>query len=143
MDAMDELDQRLLGCLRQDSRTPTTALAKTLKVSRATVQNRIDRLTAEGVLLGFTVRLRPESDEQRVRAITSIEIQGARSEAVLKALRGLPAVESVHTTNGRWDLVAELNTGTLSEFSQALDAVRDIDGVVSTETSLLLKSYRF
>jgi DNA-binding Lrp family transcriptional regulator len=140
---MDELDRRLLGRLREDSRTPTTVLARELKVSRATVQNRIDRLMADGVLLGFTVRLQPDSGEQRIRALASIEVQGAKSEAVLKGLRGLPAIEAAHTTNGRWDLVAELNTATLAEFSQALDALRTIDGVVATETSLLLKTYRF
>jgi DNA-binding Lrp family transcriptional regulator len=140
---MDELDQQLIACLREDARAPTTALAKALKVSRATVQNRIDRLQAQGVLLGFTVRLQPGADSGRVRALTSIAVEGARSGEVLKALRGIPAVEAVHTTNGRWDLVAELNAVSLEHFSLALDAIRAIEGISATETSLLLKTQRF
>ena len=140
---MDQLDQRLIACLREDARAPTTMLAKTLKVSRATVQNRIDRLKADGVLLGFTVRLKPEAEPLQVRAITTIQVEGARSAAVVKALSGIPAVEAVHTTNGHWDLVAELGASDLAAFSQALDAIRDIQGVAATETSLLLKTHRF
>jgi DNA-binding Lrp family transcriptional regulator len=140
---MDDLDRRLIACLRDDARAPTTALAKALGVSRATVQSRIDRLRSSGVLLGFTVRLQPEAFADRIRAITSIEVEGARSEVVLKALRAIPAVTAVHTTNGRWDLVAELETVTLEEFSRALDAIRAIQDIAATETSLLLKSHRF
>ena len=140
---MDQLDQRLIACLRQDARTPTTSLARTLNVSRATVQNRIDRLKATGVLLGFTVRLQAQAEDQPVRAVTSIEVEGARSASVLRALQGIAAVEAVHTTNGRWDLVAELGAPDLAAFSQALDAIRDIDGISATETSLLLKTQRF
>ena len=54
---MDELDRQLIALLRNDGRTPAVTLAKALKVSRGTVQNRIDRLTARGVIVGFTVRL--------------------------------------------------------------------------------------
>ena len=57
---------------------------------------------------------------------------------MVKALRGLPEVDKVHTTNGRWDLVAELDTATLAEFSRTLDQIRTIEGIASTETSILL-----
>jgi DNA-binding Lrp family transcriptional regulator len=140
---MDDLDRRLIALLRQDARTPTAALAKTLKVSRGTVQNRIDKLMAAGVLLGFTVRVSADDAAEGVRAIMNIEIAGGRSAAVMRALRGVPAVVAVHTTNGRWDLVAELATPALAAFSTALDAIRAIDGIASSETSLLLKTTRF
>ena len=140
---MDDLDQRLIALLRTDARTATAALAKALKVSRGTVQNRIDKLIATGVLLGFTVRVSADDATEGVRAIMNIEVKGAGSAAVLRALRGVPAVVAVHTTNGRWDLVAELNTPALAAFSTALDTIRAIDGIAATETSLLLKTTRF
>jgi DNA-binding Lrp family transcriptional regulator len=140
---MDELDRKLIGLLRSDGRTPASALAKALKVSRGTVQNRIDRLAGEGVILGFTVRVAPEAVPGRVRAIMSIEVEGRRAPQVLKALQGVPEIDAVHTTNGRWDLVAEISAADLAAFSGALDAVRMIDGIGSTETSLLLQTHRF
>jgi len=139
---VDELDRRLIGLLRADSRTPAASLAKALKVSRGTVQNRIERLVARGVVQGFTIRTRPEMDANQVRAVMTIAIEGERSGAVVKALKGFPEVSAVHTTNGRWDLVAELDVETLAAFSQALDRIRQIEGIASTETSILLATQK-
>ncbi len=139
---MDETDRKLVALLRADSRTPTASLARALKVSRGTVQNRIDRLMAGGVIQGFTVKMQPETEAERVRAIMAIAVEGERSGAVLRALRGFPEVEAVHMTNGRWDMIAELNTESLAGFSRALDAVRLIEGISATETSLLLTTHR-
>lgn len=141
---MDDLDRRLLALLRADSRTSVATLAARLKVSRGTVQNRIDRMMRPGgAIQGFTVRTRPEMEESRIRAIMGIAIEGERSAAVVKALRGLPEVDKVHTTNGRWDLIAELDTATLAEFSRTLDQIRTIEGIASTETSILLATQKF
>jgi DNA-binding Lrp family transcriptional regulator len=137
---VDELDRNLLALLRADSRTPAATLAARLKVSRGTVQNRIARLQAQGVIQAFTVRTRPELEAQRVRAVMCIAIEGERSAAVVRRLKGFPAVERIHTTNGRWDLIAELEVGSLAEFSRALDEIRTVEGISATETSLLLAS---
>jgi DNA-binding Lrp family transcriptional regulator len=136
---MDETDRRLVGLLRANARTPVASLAKTLKVSRGTVQNRIDRMLARGEIGGFTVRV-PEASG-RVRAIMAIAVEGERSGAVLRALRGFPEVRAVHMTNGRWDMIAELETDSLAGFSDALDAIRLIEGISATETSLLLTTH--
>jgi DNA-binding Lrp family transcriptional regulator len=141
-DMTDQLDRKLIALLRADSRTPATALAKALKVSRATVQNRIDRLVANGVILGFTIRTRSDAASNRVRAIMCIAIEGERTGAVLKALRGFPEVDRVHTTNGRWDLVIRIDVETLAAFSKALDGIRGIEGIASTETSILLATQK-
>jgi DNA-binding Lrp family transcriptional regulator len=139
----DDLDRRLIALLRADSREPAATLARKLKVSRGTVQNRIGRLLASGEISGFTVRTRPDVEANRVRAIMSIAIEGERSGAVVKALSGLPQVAAVHTTNGRWDLVAELDVETLGAFSATLDTIRQIEGIASTETSILLATRKF
>lgn len=138
----DELDRRLIALLRADSRAPAASLAKALKVSRGTVQNRIERMLAKGAIQGFTVKTRPDAEASRVRAIMTIAIEGERSGAVVKALKGFPEVSAIHTTNGRWDLVAELDVETLAEFSRTLDAIRQIEGIASTETSILLATQK-
>jgi DNA-binding Lrp family transcriptional regulator len=139
---MDDLDHQLIGLLREDARTPIASLAKQLKVSRGTAQARIDRMLARGDIAGFTVRVRPEAEAQRVRAVMMVAIEGERSGPVIRALSALPQVAAVHTTNGRWDLVVDLDTDSLPDFSRTLDAVRLIDGIAATETSLLLSTRR-
>jgi DNA-binding Lrp family transcriptional regulator len=138
---MDEIDRKLVALLRTDARAPVATLARALKVSRGTVQNRIDRMVAKGLILGFTLKVRPDAEADRVRAIMAIAVEGERSTAVLKALRGFPQVDAVHMTNGRWDMLAELNTEGLNDFSRLLDQVRLIEGISATETSLLLTTH--
>jgi DNA-binding Lrp family transcriptional regulator len=139
---MDEIDRRLVTLLRANARTPIASLAKTLKVSRGTAQNRIDRMMARGDIVGFTLRVRAEAQAERVRAIMAIAVEGERSGAVLRRLRGFPEVQAVHMTNGRWDMIAELETDSLAGFSAALDSIRLIEGISATETSLLLTTHR-
>jgi DNA-binding Lrp family transcriptional regulator len=139
---MDEIDRRLLSLLRQDARESAAALAKKLKVSRGTIQNRIARMLVRGDIQGFTVRIRPDLDSARVRAIMCVAIEGERSAKVTKALRGYAEVERIHTTNGRWDLVIELATDSLEGFSRVLDEIRTVEGIASTETSLLLATLK-
>ncbi|WP_438747695.1 Lrp/AsnC family transcriptional regulator [Pararhizobium sp. O133] len=135
---MDSTDRRLLAILRTDGRASVSKLADMLKISRGTVQNRIDKLTADGVIVGFTVRIAAAEDPHAVRAVMLIEITGHKTVAVIKTLRGVPEIRALHTTNGAWDLVAEIQTENLGEFDRVLRYIRALDGVSKSETSLLL-----
>lgn len=138
---LDRTDQRLLAMLRSDSRTPVVELAKNLGVSRATVQNRMRRLENERVILGYTVTVKPEIAPYPVRALMSIEADSRNEASVIAELRGNPQVTAVHHTTGRWDLIAEIRTDTLSSFNSIVGAIRLTDGIKATETNLLLDSY--
>ena len=140
---MDTTDRRLLSLLRDDARMPVAAMAKSLGVSRGTVQNRLARLEADGTVVGYTVRLKNASDDERIRAFMTVAVEGNRTDEVLKALRGDPAVCALHTTNGRWDIVAELRTDSLEAVDRVLGRIRLIDGISSTETSLLLSTHKY
>ncbi|MGV8964952.1 MAG: Lrp/AsnC family transcriptional regulator [Cellulomonas sp.] len=137
---LDDLDRRLISALRADGRTPVTALARQLGVTRATVNSRLKRLLDSGTILGFSVRVHEEQDPDSIRAIALIEVEGRSTNKAISQLRGLPEVRALHTTNGGWDLVAELRTDTLSNFDRLLGQIRSIDGVVNSETSVLLSS---
>jgi DNA-binding Lrp family transcriptional regulator len=137
---MDDTDHKLLALLREDARTPVATLARKLAVARGTVQNRLTRLENDGTIVGYTVRLKPHVEEQRIRALMTVVVEGNRTEAVIKALRGEPAVSALHTTNGRWDIVAELRADSLEEFDRVLARIRLLEGISSTETSLLLST---
>lgn len=138
---MDSLDHTLLGLLRIDARMSVADLAKKLDVSRATVGNRIKRLEESGVIVGYTVRVRPDTDPQEIKAWMSIAVEGDRTPEVVKALLGDPALTSLHDTNGRWDLLAEVHAATIAELSEVLERVRKIKGVENTETSIHLQTF--
>ena len=137
---MDDTDRRLISLLRDDARASVASLAKQLGVSRGTVQNRMARLQTEGTIVGYTVRLKPQVEEHRIRAFMTVAIEGNRSDQLLVALRGDPAVSALHTTNGRWDIVVELRADSLESFDRVLGRIRQLQGIATTETSLLLST---
>ena len=139
---MDGLDQQLIALLRLDARSTVATLARKLKVSRGTVTNRIARLESEGVIVGYTVRLRPDSQPNDIRAWTSIAVEGNQTRAVIATLLGEPGVASLHDTNGRWDLLAELRAPNLGAMAEVLERMRLIKGIGATETSIHLQTYR-
>ena len=136
----DSLDRELIGLLRNDGRASLSKLAQILQVSRGTVQNRLDRLLSSGALLGFTIRVREDYEPGMVRAVMLVQVTGKTTTAVIKQLRGIPELYTLHTTNGSWDLVAEIQTPTLSDFDRVLREVRMIEGVLNSETCILLSS---
>ena len=76
----------------------------------------------------------------KVRAIPALDVEDG--ERIIARLSGLPEVTAVHSTNGRWDLIAEIGTRTLEELDGVLMKVRGFDGVSASETSLLLSTRR-
>lgn len=140
MPRLTDLDRRLISALRKDGRAPVAALAEQLGVARATVTSRIEKLKAAGVIVGFSVRVHDHSETGEVRAVSFIEVVGRTTDHVIAELRGFPEIMALHTTNGGWDLVAEISCENLRDFDELLRRVRGIKGVVNSETSLLLSS---
>jgi DNA-binding Lrp family transcriptional regulator len=139
---MDDVDRQLIALLRDNARLSVVALAQKLRLARATVQNRIARLEKAGVIVGYTLRLKPVTEAHRIRAIMGIEIDGHHGDEVRRLLRGNPAVEALHSTNGRWDLMAELRADSLDAFDKVLNTIRSIKGIRNTETSILLSTHK-
>jgi DNA-binding Lrp family transcriptional regulator len=139
---MDDLDTKLIALLRADARLSIATLASKLGIARGTVTARLRKLEDEQVIVGYTVKLRPESDSNHIRAWMGVQVDGNRTHEVIASLLGEPAAVALHDTNGRWDLLAELRAGSPGELSKVLERVRLIKGIRHTETSILLKTFR-
>lgn len=142
-DIMDEIDQSLIALLRRNGRAPIASLAAHLGVSRATVRSRLEKLQSKGTIAGFTVRLHEDELQQPVRGITLIKIAGHRTESIILRLHRISAVQLIHATNGKWDLIVEMATQDLAAFDLALRDMRRIDGISESETNLLLATHHF
>ena len=139
---MDDTDRQLIAQLRRDARTSIAALATRLKVSRGTVSNRLKRLEDDGVIVGYTVRVRPDVLQNVIKAWMSIAVDGNQTRVVIASLLGEPNVAALHDTNGRWDLLAELRAENLQELAKVLERIRLVKGISNTETSIHLETYR-
>jgi DNA-binding Lrp family transcriptional regulator len=139
---MDDLDQRMVAALKRDGRASLSELAADLGVTRTTVRARMARLTANGDIAGFTVLTRADVAASPVRGLMMLGIEGRGTEKIMQRLAGMPQVMAVHTTNGTWDLIAEIGTPTLEALDAALFVIRRMDGVTRSETNLLLSTRR-
>ena len=135
---MDDLDLRLISLLRHDGRRSVSELASDLKVSRATVRSRMEKLVDTGEILGFTAVLRDDWRDLPIRAVTLVVVDGHNTEPVIRSLSAMTEVRAIHSTNGKWDLVLDVATRDLAAFDDALNRIRLIEGITGTETSLLL-----
>ncbi|MYM54799.1 Lrp/AsnC family transcriptional regulator [Thalassovita mangrovi] len=135
----DETDAALLTLLAENARLPVATLARRLGLARTTVQARLDRLENNGTIAGYGVRLgRPAQPRLRATALLSIEPRSG--PAVLARLKSLPNVMRVHTTSGRFDMIAEISARTTEELDDTLDRIGEAKGVKSSESLIQLST---
>jgi DNA-binding Lrp family transcriptional regulator len=139
---VDDTDQRLIASLRRDGRASLSDLALALGLSRATVRARMERLVARGEISGFSVLTRADVTASPVRGLMMLGIEGRGTDRIIARLMGLAAVQAVHSTNGKWDLIVELGTQTLAQLDDILAQIRRLEGVATSETNLMLTTRR-
>lgn len=130
----------MLSLLRADARMPVAELARQVGVNRSTVTTRIDRMVTGGVIEAFTLRVGNDVDRDAIRGVSMVSIAPNQGKNAVRAIRGFPEVEQLHSTIGEWDLVVHLRASGLSEFDTALERIRAVPGVIDTRTSLLFNS---
>lgn len=139
-DNLDEKDRQLIALLRANARMPMVDIAKRLGVSRPTVQNRLSRLEQSGVILGYTLKLKPGTDSHPIRLLMNISVEAKSESAVIKQLQRYPEIVVIHHTTGHWDLIAEIRAESLPSLNALMGEIRMLKGIVQTETNLLLDS---
>ncbi len=137
---VDELDNRLLAALQRDARASLSELAQSLGVTRTTIRSRLQRLKQSGEIVGFTVLTRQGVTESPVRGLMMLGIEGRGTERIMSRIAAMQEVRAVHSTNGSWDLIAEIGTETLAELDKILFQIRRMEGVTRSETNLLLST---
>ncbi len=137
---MDKLDQSLLAALSENSAASTTRIARKLGVARSTIQSRIERLEANGVIDGYTIKLGPGFDPGRIRATVLVMVEPQYSLDVVQNLRKIAAVEKANTTSGRFDLVLQVATPTPSDLDDVLDRIGAVKGVNDMESLIHLST---
>ncbi|MCT4558781.1 MAG: Lrp/AsnC family transcriptional regulator [Pelagimonas sp.] len=137
---MDELDRELIMALSRDARAPISELADQLGVTRTTLRARLTRLKDSGEIIGFTVQTKSTIAQRAVRGLMMLGIEGRGTERIMSRLAAMPQVMAVHSTNGSWDLIAEIGTDTLEHLDATLFEIRRMEGITRSETNLLLST---
>ncbi len=137
---MDETDRALLTLLQENARLPVATLARRLGLARSTVQARIERLEARGIIAGYALRLGEEAGPIRIRATVLVWLEPRAAPAVLARLRSLPQVRAAHTASGRFDMVLEVAAHSTRELDETLDLIGETEGVRGSESLIHLST---
>ncbi|WP_300443365.1 Lrp/AsnC family transcriptional regulator [uncultured Mameliella sp.] len=138
-DHIDETDRALVAALSENARAPVADLARRLGLARTTVQARLDRLETRGAIAGYTLKRGPGL-RPALRATVLISVEPRATPAVLSRLKSLTAVETVHTTSGRFDMIAQLSAETTEALDRTLDTIGEAKGVKASESLIHLST---
>jgi DNA-binding Lrp family transcriptional regulator len=135
---IDELDARLITGLAETPRAGVMELARQLAVARGTIQARLDKLQARGVITGFDPDLHLETLGYEVLAFVTLEIAQGRLADVVDHLGDIPEVIEAHSTTGPGDLHCRVVARTNEHLQSVINRVLEVNGIVRTSTQIAL-----
>ena len=138
--ALSEKDEALIRLLQANARESISNLARQLGVSRTAVQERLNRLQRQNVVEGFTVKMNPNWHKSQITTFIALVVIPKNARQVIQALERMPYIKALWTVSGRIDLLAEATAPTTEEIDFLLDDVGDIEGVMRTESSVVLST---
>ena len=131
-------DQQLLNLLRENSRRSVSDIANKLGVSRATVQQRMERLEHRGVIQGYTIKLNPHFEQQQVSAYIMISVLARKTADITRQLQKDPQLDMLCTISGQYVLLAKVTAATTEALDQSIDRIGTLDGVEKTLSHIVL-----
>jgi DNA-binding Lrp family transcriptional regulator len=135
---IDGLDARILSLFRAEPRIGVLEASRRLGVARGTVQARLDRLEAHGVVTGWGPDIDPRALGYEVMAFVTLEISQRGHAGIESALADLPEVLEAHTITGAGDMLVRVVARTNADLQRVVDAVLGIDGVERSNMVIVL-----
>ena len=133
-------EQYLLNLLRENSRRSVSDLAKEMGLSRSTVQQTMERLERTGVIQGYTVKVNPHYEQQRVSAYIMISAVPKKTIEVVRELTKQPQLDMLCSISGRYDLIGQVTEETTEALDKIIDLIAALDGVEKTLSHIVLSS---
>ncbi len=133
----DNIDEKIIGYLKEDSRESFVDIGKKLKLSESAVRRRVKNLIGNGTIKKFTLEL---GEENATSAIVLVSVDSATdtSKVSLK-LAKLDGVKTVYEITGQYDITTIMSASSIAEINNSIDALRKIPGVVDTNTVIILR----
>jgi DNA-binding Lrp family transcriptional regulator len=136
---IDALDGRLIELLMAEPRVGMLEASRRLGVARGTVQARLDRMDARGVITGYGPDIDPAAIDHSVMAFITLEIrQAGGHEPVAGHLAAIAEVLEAHTITGAGDMLCRVVGRSNADLQRVIDAIVELDGVVRTSTVIVL-----
>jgi Lrp/AsnC family transcriptional regulator for asnA, asnC and gidA len=139
---IDSRDLEILQTLQNDGRATYSSMARQLKISEAAVYTRINRLITSGYIKKFTAILDENKLNFSIGAFIGLKVSPSKYEAVLKQLALYPEILEIHDVTGDYYALLKVRTKDKESLTNLLDKIGRLDGVISTETKIILRTIK-
>ncbi|AFK22961.1 Lrp/AsnC family transcriptional regulator [Pyrococcus sp. ST04] len=135
---LDELDRRILHLLQEDGRISYSEIARLIGVPESTVRARVKKLVEKGIIRKFAALINPFKAGYEIVAVIAVDAEPSKVREVAEKLAELPEVDVLGIATGAHDIFMQVTVRNLEELERfLLDKLGKIDGIKSTETSIL------
>jgi len=141
---VDAIDLRILEILQRDARVTQQDIARRVKLSQPSVADRIRKLEARGVILGYFAKVDPAQLGKDITAFIGVGISHPKYfEQFGKKVMAIPDVLECHRVAGNESYLLKIRTENTKSLDRLLvEQLRTIPGVFRTETTLVLSSIK-
>jgi DNA-binding Lrp family transcriptional regulator len=136
--AVDRIDAEILALFAAEPRVGVLEASRRLRIARGTVQARLDKLAARGVVTGWGPDLDAAALGYPVTAFVTLEIAQTGHDEIGTRLAAIPEVIEVHTITGGGDLLARVVARSNADLQRVIDQVVATDGIGRTSTAIAL-----
>ena len=131
-------ESQLLRLLQENSRRTISDLASELGLSRATVQQTMERLERKGVIQGYSIKINPHYQQQQVSAYIMISVVPKKTADIIRQIHKHPQLDMLCTISGQYDLIAKVTEATTEALDKSIDDIATLDGVEQTLSHIVL-----
>ena len=131
-------EQQLLRLLQENSRRTVSDLANELGLSRATVQQTMERLERSGVIQGYTIKINPHYQQQQVSAYIMISVIPRKTADIVRQIHKVPQLDMLCTISGQYAGSAKVTEATTEALDNSIDRIATLDGVEKTLSHIVL-----
>lgn len=135
---LDEIDERLLGLLKNDAKMKYTDLAEILKLSPPSVHARVKKLEQTGVIRSYSIDIDPNMLGQKLCAFVRVTLETISAKGLATICASFPEIEEYYIVAGEECVLLKVRTADSAALSEFLDRIREIRGVRKTITSIVL-----
>jgi Lrp/AsnC family transcriptional regulator, regulator for asnA, asnC and gidA len=138
--AIDQVDEKILSILREDSRRPFVEIAKVVNLSEAAIRRRVGNLIKQGIISKFTIET---SVGPQANAISLLSVNPSYPTADVSArLKKVRGVDSIYEITGEYDIAVVVSGSNIAEINATIDEIRKLSGIDDTNTVVVLKVVR-
>lgn len=140
MRSIDEIDEKILAILREDSRTSFVEIAKVVHLSEAAIRRRVANLIKTGAIARFTIETNVGPQANAI-SLLSVNPSSPTSEISSK-LRKMSGIDSIFEITGEYDIAVIVSGSSIAEINGTIDEIRKLGGIDDTNTVVVLKVIR-